>query len=271
MTLAENGLKPLVIDGQRINVGSLAEAVERSADLLRRGTGFTLFTLNLDHLVKRRHDPTLRSAYERATLVTVDGAPIVALARRRGMRIQRAPGADLLLPICRLAEAENVPVFLFGGESAALARGVEALRRKFPGLDIRGTLAPSQPFDPFSPEADAAGAEIARSGARLCFVLLGAPRQELFSDRMHVRHPGIGFLCFGAALDFIAGSQTRAPRFMRYLGCEWLWRLAGDPRRLGARYLRCAMLLARLFTRELLGRPERDRPADAWARREYVP
>ena len=29
-------------------------------------------------------------------------------------------------------------------------------------------------------------------------------------------------------------------------GTEWLWRLARNPRRLGTRYLRCALLLARL-------------------------
>jgi UDP-N-acetyl-D-mannosaminuronic acid transferase (WecB/TagA/CpsF family) len=46
-------------------------------------------------------------------------------------------------------------------------------------------------------------------------------------------------------LDFLGGAQRRAPVFMQRYGLEWLWRVALSPSRLGARYARCAVLLAK--------------------------
>lgn len=40
----------------------------------------------------------------------------------------------------------------------------------------------------------------------------------------------------GAAFDFHAGVKRQAPRFVQRSGFEWLYRLASEPRRLGARY-----------------------------------
>ena len=122
---------------------------------------------------------------------------------------------------------------------------------------ISGTLSPPLGFDPTSHAADTAGRSIADSGARLCFVALGAPKQELFTDRMRSNGHEIGFVCIGAALDFIAGTQRRAPMIFRRTGMEWFWRLANNPRRLALRYGRCVGLLADLAFLEPLRRRAR--------------
>ena len=53
----------------------------------------------------------------------------------------------------------------------------------------------------------------------------------------------------GAAFDYISGSKPHAPRYLRHIGLEWLFRLAVEPRRLWRRYLlgntRFAWMLAR--------------------------
>jgi N-acetylglucosaminyldiphosphoundecaprenol N-acetyl-beta-D-mannosaminyltransferase len=41
----------------------------------------------------------------------------------------------------------------------------------------------------------------------------------------------------GAAIDFIAGTAKRAPRWMSSSGLEWLFRLLKEPRRMWRRYL----------------------------------
>ena len=55
--------------------------------------------------------------------------------------------------------------------------------------------------------------------------------------------PETGFVSIGAGLDFFAGTQRRAPEWIRALALEWVWRLMGDPRRLAARYAACAAIL----------------------------
>jgi exopolysaccharide biosynthesis WecB/TagA/CpsF family protein len=239
------------IDGQGVNAPTLASAVESAMTRLRAGRGFTLFTLNLDHLVKRRADLAFRAAYNRADIVTADGQPVVTLARRQGAALERATGADLVIPLCAAAEAERMPIYLFGATEASLTGAADQLRRWFPQLDIRGAEAPAMGFDPDGETASAAGERIAASGARLCFVALGAPKQELFAARMALLAKAagadrVGYVCIGAALDFISGHQTRAPLIFQRSGLEWVYRLLSHPGRLGMRYARCAVLYARL-------------------------
>ena len=232
------------IDGQKLNIGAQADAIRLSIARLCAGEGFTLFTLNLDHLVKRRSAPAFRSAYDNATFVTADGAPIVALARRQGAHIARATGADLVEPLCAAAARHGLPVCFYGSRQDILDAAARRLAAAHPGLAVAASMAPPQGFDPASAQALADMAALAGSGARLCFVALGAPKQELFAARMAALHPGIGFVCIGAALDFVAGAQKRAPAFFQRTGMEWAWRLACEPRRLAMRYLGCALLLA---------------------------
>ncbi|HWG04178.1 MAG TPA: WecB/TagA/CpsF family glycosyltransferase [Beijerinckiaceae bacterium] len=234
------------IDGQIVNIAAQAEVIDKATARANTGLGFTLFTLNLDHLVKRRADAAFRMAYGRATFVTADGAPIAALARLGGVRIERVTGADLVLPLCAAAAEQRLPVYLFGSSHETLKRAAADLVNRFPALDICGLEAPAQGFDPLSASAQDAGERIIRSGAKLCFVALGAPKQELFADRMVAASGGIGFVCIGAALDFLASAQVRAPSILRQLGLEWAWRLFSDPRRMAMRYARCVVLLAEL-------------------------
>ena len=45
------------------------------------------------------------------------------------------------------------------------------------------------------------------------------------------------FLALGATIDFEADVVKRAPKWMRELGMEWLYRLLSEPKRLWKRYL----------------------------------
>ena len=242
------------IDGQTIHIATMSDLVARTVARCKAGLGFTLYTLNMDHLVKRRVDPAFRDVYARATFVTADGAPLVWLARRQGVRLERTTGADLLEPLCKAAAQEGIPVALFGSSTDSLQLAARILRLQFPGLDICHIEAPRQGFDPKSREAEAAMERISASGARFCFVALGAPKQEMFSDHMAAKFPHVGFFGIGAAVDFVSGAQTRAPLFFQYNGLEWLWRLGPNPGRLAARYLRCAGVLAHLVLIEPLRR-----------------
>ena len=113
------------------------------------------------------------------------------------------------------------------------------LSERYPGLDVVLCRAPPMGFDPQGAETEAEISAIAASGARLCFLALGAPKQEIFAARAHAALPGVGFVSIGAGLDFIAGSQNRAPAWVQAIAAEWLWRLLGSPRRLAARYAGC--------------------------------
>jgi exopolysaccharide biosynthesis WecB/TagA/CpsF family protein len=238
----------LKVDGWKVNIANMTELMKLIvAELKKSSASFTVCTLNLDHVVKLRRNAEFREAYSRAHYVTADGFPIVMLARLSGYRIERTTGADLIEPICRIAAYGDLPVFLLGSSLAALCAAGSRLATSCPDLDIRGAFAPPRGFDPASPLADEITDILSASGARICFVALGAPLQELFSARAMERTSGICFLPVGAGLDFLAGSQLRAPSILQYLKLEWAWRLVLNPIRLSGRYARCAIVFFELI------------------------
>jgi exopolysaccharide biosynthesis WecB/TagA/CpsF family protein len=140
---------------------------------------------------------------------------------------------------------------MLGSNDRTLSITAKRLSERFRGLEVAGYYAPGANFDPYSSEADFAINSIRVSGAKLCFAALGAPRQELFAARCLVQLNGTGLLCIGAALDFIAGTQDRAPSLTQTIGLEWAWRMLCEPRRLGPRYARCIAVVPRLVARTI--------------------
>ncbi len=258
-----------VIDTARVNISRQSELIHLITFDALTGRGGTVFTLNLDHLVKLERDPAFQAAYSQATYVSADGAPVVAMARRQGANLVRVTGADLVRPLSGAAALARIPIFLFGTTQETLATTETLLRREFPRLIIAGYESPPFGFSPFGIEARAAAERIASSGARICFVALGAPKQEVFAEFARRWAPSVTFVCIGAALDFIGGSQHRAPQPLQAMGLEWLWRLMHDPRRLTKRYALSALYLARYNIREAVSRlPKRHSLPDNTPRQE---
>ncbi len=219
--------------------GLLAEI---EADLIA-GRGFAIATLNLDHLVKLGRLPQFRAAYAGQSHVVADGNPIVWLQKLAGRPVELVPGSELVGPIAALAARLDVPVGLLGASDETLALATERLKADFPGLSIVARISPPQGFDPAGKHGADALDQLAATGARLCFVALGAPKQEMLAARGHLALPQIGFVSIGAGLDFVAGSQVRAPRWVRRIAMEWFWRMMLSPRRLAKRYFDCALIL----------------------------
>lgn len=242
------------VDGWPIYLANRDHALKVLTAAAIKGEGYSFAPLNLDLLVKLRTDGVFVNAMQKARFIIADGWPIALLGRRENRSIERTTGADLILPLCANAVRHKLPIYLFGTSSEVLGRVQEVLKEQFPELVIAGAELPLLGFDARSAVADQAIERMHSSGAKLCFLALGAPKQEILAARALDMGAKIGFVCVGAGLDFIAGAQVRAPGFMRNNGMEWLWRLVTNPRRLGARYAVCAMLLAKITLIEPLQR-----------------
>lgn len=223
-------------------------------DRFARAVGFSVATLNLDHVVKLTQDPVFYAAYADHTHVTADGNPIVWLSRLARQKIDLIPGSELIDPVAALAAEMKVPVALFGATDASLTAAARALQERYADINVVLTLSPAMGFDPEGADADAAIAKLETSGARLVFLALGAPKQEVFAARAQKVLKQSGFLSIGAGLDFISGQQVRAPKWVRKLAAEWLWRMLSNPKRLAKRYGACLLMLPRLTVRAALAR-----------------
>jgi N-acetylglucosaminyldiphosphoundecaprenol N-acetyl-beta-D-mannosaminyltransferase len=229
---------------ERIRVGTLEldalrrpAAIDAIVRLVREGRGGMVFTPNVDHIVQAEHDAVFREAYSRASLSLVDGTPVLWAARLLGTPLpEKLSGSDMFDPLIERAAAEGLRVVLLGGGPGVAELAAKNLRERLPTLQIVDTLAPRLGLTA-SDEERAAVDRLKNAKADLIFVCLGAPKQELFSDRNREQLAPAVLVGFGAAVDFAAGTMPRAPEWMSRAGLEWAFRLGREPRRLAARYL----------------------------------
>ncbi len=222
--------------GTPIDVVDWATALDR-IDLWGRGRESRYICIcNAHSLVTATREPDFADALGAADMATPDGAPVAWMLRYLGARgQQRINGPDLMMRYCQRAEKTGTAIYLFGSTNATLMQLRQTLALRFPRLQVAGSQSPS--FGGITVrEAQTQVDLINRSGARVVFVSLGCPKQELWmaANKCKVQAVMIGV---GAAFDFHAGTLQRAPAWMRNTGLEWLHRLHSEPRRLWRRYL----------------------------------
>ncbi|HVU32152.1 MAG TPA: WecB/TagA/CpsF family glycosyltransferase [Opitutaceae bacterium] len=185
-------------------------------------------------LVEARTDPKLRRIYNESWLTTPDGMPLVWLGPKG---VGRVYGPDLMLAVCDAGRSIGLRHYLFGGRPGVAPLLAENLLRRFPGVDIVGTMTP--PFGAVEElGVEALRADVIRTQPDVIWVGLGSPKQEHFMAA-HCEELDVGVLIgVGAAFDFHSGRVRQAPSWIRGSGFEWLFRVCMEPRRLGWRYLR---------------------------------
>lgn len=204
-------------------------------------------TPNLDHAVQLRENERLRAAYRAAALVLADGMPLVWASRFTNRPLpERVTGSDLT-PRVLAALPEGTRVFLLGGSEAAAEAAERNIRQRYAGLALVGRLSPPRGFEHDAGWSTRIVDAISESRAQVVVLGLGAPKQELWAHAHAEQLPATVLLCVGATIDFLAGTVSRAPRWMQKTGLEWIHRLLGDPGRLLRRYARDAWYLPRLL------------------------
>lgn len=237
--------------GIRVDATSYAHASHEILRWARQGESRYVCVATVNNVIEAYDDPGYQAVIEAADLVTPDGMPLVWGLRLLGVAgATRVYGPDLTPVVCQLATEQGVPVGFYGGAEDVLGTLTARLERRFPGLQV--VYRSSPPFRPLTPEEERQTVEgLHRSGARILFVGLGAPKQE----RWMAGHRGqvdAVMLGVGAAFDFLAGRKRQAPRLVQRLGLEWLFRLAHEPRRLWRRYLYRNPRFIALFAAQLL-------------------
>jgi N-acetylglucosaminyldiphosphoundecaprenol N-acetyl-beta-D-mannosaminyltransferase len=194
-------------------------------------------TPNAQHIVLLDQDRRLREIYDCADLVVPDGISLLLAARLYGRSLrERVAGVDMFQTLCGLAAENNLHVFLLGGRPNSADLTAAALKRRLSILRI-STYCP-----PFGFEKTAAGLEETAQAIRaaspdLLFVAFGTPKQEywIYEHGLQLSVP----ICVGVggAFEMVAGVARRAPLWIQNVGCEWLYRLCLEPRRMWRRYV----------------------------------
>lgn len=206
-----------------------------------------IVTPNVDHIVRLAQNPALKKCYDDAWISLCDSKPVWLLSKFLSKDLDHFAGSDLTDLIFKqiIKPGDVISVV------AAYDHVAKGLAERFPEVRFRSHVPPFGVLQ--NPDALRATVEfLSEEPARFVFIAIGSPQSEVIAREFsrHSNASGVA-LCIGASLEFITGTQRRAPRLMQMLSLEWLYRLASEPRRLWRRYLLTIVPLARLYLREL--------------------
>jgi len=192
-------------------------------------------TPNADHLIRFHDDESFRGTYAHAEFVLLDSRFLAYLLRlTKNLSLTTCPGSDVTARLFAEVITADDSVVLIGGspEQATVLSsryGLRRLRHYDPPMGfIRDPGAVEKCLQYIEQE----------SPFRFCLLAVGSPQQETLARALQIRGRARGLaLCVGASINFLTGTEQRAPRWMQKSGIEWLYRLMRNPSRMVKRYL----------------------------------
>lgn len=241
---------------------------------------YYISTPNPEMIVASSRQKAFKTLLNDATLALCDGTGVILAAKILGKPLKaRVTGTDLLLSLCKAVSNRPVTVGFLGAGPKVAESAAECLRQKYPNLsvsfigrdisDFAVGPAVAIPRPTSSLTSFTAGARRGSPGhvthsepvhsqntkyqipdTDILFVAYGFPKQEKFMAENLEKLPVKIMMGVGGAFDYISGRVPRAPKFIREIGLEWLFRLVVQPWRIKRQFALLEFLL--LVTKEKL-------------------
>lgn len=222
--------------GLNIENTSVAEASATWIAAARAGQKMRAVFANAHVVNELAADSGYRAVVTSADRVYADGSGLAVAALLAGQPLQdNVNGTDLFPRLAADAAAAGIKIFLLGGRRGVAARARQRMNDFGIGAGIVGIHHGF--FAAGSAEETMAIAAVNASAADIVLVAMGVPLQDKWIAQNAARLNAPVLVGVGGLFDFFAGSVSRAPHAMRVVGCEWVWRLALEPRRMARRYL----------------------------------
>ena len=199
---------------------------------------YYIVTPNPELLVIASKDKNYQRVLNNAKLALPDGIGVMIAGKIMGKHFkERIHGVDLVKSLCREVSKQPITVGFLGAGPNVAELTAECLKREYPELKVG--LAVQEWSD-----------DLKNKKIDILFVAFGSPKQEIWVSENLERLPAKVIIGVGGAFDFISGKVRRAPRFMRKIGLEWLFRLIIQPWRI-KRQLRLIQFVFLVFKERL--------------------
>lgn len=226
---------------ERVQVGPFAvddltreSAVRAAVEHALEGGRSRFYALHVGGLNHRR-DQDFVDEMNSAELVCADGGSVVLLAQLAGAsNVERVPTTDVGWDVLRgVTQRKGHPprVALVGGEPGLAEKAGATLT----AAGVADVVAIEHGYHQ---QWDEVLQRIRESRPDVCIVGMGAPREMMWVRKHLTEIPEALVMTCGGWFGFLAGTESRAPAWLRRSGIEWVARVAQAPSRLGPRYLR---------------------------------
>jgi N-acetylglucosaminyldiphosphoundecaprenol N-acetyl-beta-D-mannosaminyltransferase len=195
-----------------------------------------LTSANGNVVARAARDPQFRDLLEQADGIDADGQPLVIASRLMTPHPipERSATTDTFHDVAKAGAASGLRVYLLGGRDDVNAAAAAEMLELYPGVVLAGRRNGYFKLD----DETAVVADINASKPDVLWVGLGVPNEQAFVVRNKSRMTGVGLVkTCGGLFDFVAGENSRAPKWMQDHALEWAYRLWLEPRRLFWRYV----------------------------------
>lgn len=210
--------------GINIDDINIEQALEIVTGWLSKSGKHYIVTPNPEIIVMAQKDGELKRVINNADLAIPDGAGLKLTTDIECI----TPGIDLMEELIKLASEKGFTIGLLGGRDGVAKKAAECLLRKYPKLKI-SFAGPGGEIDNNGILKDQ---DLGFKKADLLFVAFGPPKQEKWIAKNLPKLNVKVSMAVGGAFDYLSGNVPRAPKWIRNLGLEWLFRLLVQPWRI---------------------------------------
>lgn len=220
--------------GIQIEKFSKKDILEKILKNTRKRSKFLhIVSLNPENFVESAANPEFKKAIESAQIKIIDGVGVEVAGRLLGVDLpNRLTGVDLMIDLLKSANEYSLTVGLIGAGPKIAEQVVECQKTVYPRLKIIGLEGIKNINSPEKLEESRIFSIVSDFKPHLVFVSFGSPAQEIWIDRHKDKFKGSVCMGVGGAFDYLSGRIPRAPKIVRKIGLEWLFRLIRQPWRI---------------------------------------
>lgn len=189
-----------------------------------------IMSLNPEIFVLIHDNKHFKKAVQEAQIKIIDGVGVMLAARLLHIPVQgRITGVDLTDDLIHEAAQRRMTIMLIGGQANVAESLADCYKKRYPSLNILGFQGIENISAPKQSEEEKIFSIVADTKPQIIFFAFGSPMQELWVSKHKTRLKGIVCAGVGGTFDFLSGKVPRAPKFVRFAGLEWLYRLIKQP------------------------------------------
>lgn len=184
-------------------------------------------TANAEIVMYAKENVSYFNIITKADYIVPDGIGVVKGAQILKKEIkERVPGIELMVDLLKIANKFNQKVYFYGAKNEVIEKMIKRIKSDYPNINIVGY---SNGY--INDEDNKITDEIINLEPDYVFVAKGAPLQDEWINKVIQKTNKGLFMGVGGSFDVLAGEVKRAPEIWQKLNLEWLYRIAGDPKR----------------------------------------
>lgn len=214
-------------------------------ELLNKG-GSKIFTVNPEFVVDAFFDTNFQKVLNSSDYNSIDGIGVAWAIGRVDKKTSQLKdiskkvftGVDITEQVLKICNNDSLSLFLLGGsvEKDTSKLVANYILKNYPKIKLVGY---SSDFS-FDKKDDKSTVNFIHEKMKqnsvqqidVILVAYGHKNQEFWLDRNQAKIPARIGIGVGGTFDYLAGNMKRAPKFLRELGLEWLFRLLTQPQRI---------------------------------------